>query len=291
MKKSPSPVNLFEYLDYRKYLRDWYHAAKKTRASFSYRTFSKRAGFQSTNFLKLVMDGERNLTEQSLAKFMTGLRLNKQEQEFFTNLVFFNQATTYEVKDLYYQQLLRSRKYSQLRPIERDRYEYYSTWYHPVVRELVISKDFDGTPESIAKRIFPSILPSQVEKSIELLGKLGFIEKAQKGKWRQTSSLISTGPEVVSLAVVNYHKSVLEITKDVLNKVPAFERDVSTMTLGVVRGRMPELKKKVQEFRQEILKLVSMDTEPEEVVQLNIQLIPFTRTGEKNQGEDPHGTD
>lgn len=277
MKKDSSPANIFNYLDYRRFLRDWYEAAKKTRASFSYRTFSKRAGFRSTNFFKLVMDGERNLTEESLVKFMTGLKLNKQEQEFFRNLVFFNQAKTHEEKDLYYQCLIRSKKYNQLKPIERQHYEYYSTWYHPVVRELAVSKDFDGTPEWIAKKVFPPITPAQAANSMELLEQLGFIEKIGENKWRQSSTLLSTGPEIVSHIVVNYHKNLLDVTKEILETVSAAKRDISTMTLGVAKERLPELKKKIQEFRQEILKLVSTDTHPEEVVQLNIQLFPVTR--------------
>ncbi len=227
------------------------------------------------------MDGERNLTEESLSQFIIGLKLNKQEQDFFRNLVFYNQAKTNEQKDLYYQKLLRSRKYNQLRPIERDQYEYYSTWYHPVVRELAVSQKFDGTFESISKLLSPEISPSQVEKSIELLEKLRMIERTKDGRWKQASTLISTGAEVSSVAIFNYHKILLDLSKEILDKTPASQRDISTMTLGIVKGRLPQLKKKIQEFRQEILKLVAMDTEPDEVVQLNIQLLPMTSETDK----------
>src|SRR5579885_1444837 len=111
MKEDASAIDLFHYTDYRQFLRDWYLAAKKGRGSLSFRTFSKRAGLKSTNFLKLVMDGERNLTEVSLVKFMSALKLNKEQQEFFRNLVFFNQSKSNEEKDLYYQRLIRSRKF------------------------------------------------------------------------------------------------------------------------------------------------------------------------------------
>lgn len=280
----PSRINLFQYRDYRRFLRDWYAAAKKSRGSFSFRTFSKRAGFRSTNFFKLVMDGERNLTEKSVIPFMVGLNLNKQEQEFFRSLVFYNQADTDRERDAHYRRLLQSRKFSQLKSIEKRQYDYYSNWYHPVVRELVVSKECDGTPEWIAGKISPPITPAQVEKSIEILEALGFIEKTGPGKWRQASSLVSTGPEVVSHVVLNYHQNLLDLTKEVLETVPPTERDISTMTLGVVKGRIPELKKRVQEFRKEVLKMVSVDTVPEEVVQLSIQLFPLTRSSAKPKG-------
>lgn len=281
MVRTSSTVNVFRYLDYRKFLRDWYTEKKRSRTSFSFRCFSKRAGFRSTNFFKLVMEGSRNLTEKSLAKFVIGLKLNKQEQEFFQNLVFFNQSKTHEDRDSYYQRMLQSRKFSQLQPIEKQQYEFYAAWYHPVVRELVASKDFDGTAEWLTERIAPPITVSQAERSIKLLETLGMIEKTADNRWKQASSIISTGAEVSSLALFNYHKNLLDLSKDILEQVPAEERDVSAMTLGVMKERIPELKKKIQEFRREVLKLVSTDVHPDEVVQLDIQMFPLT----KQQGE------
>lgn len=229
----------------------------------------------------LVIQGKRNLTEESLKKFIVGLGLNKQEQEFFRNLVFFNQAKTHHDKNFYYQKLLQSKKLNQLKPIEKEEYEYYSTWYHPVIRELVISKDFDGTPEWIAKKIFPSVAPAHVLKSIELLEKMEFIRKNGDGRWEQVSTLVSTGPELTSVVVHNYHKSLLDLSKEVMDQLSLQYRDVSSLTLGVKRERLGELRTKIREFRQEILKLASADVEPEEVVLLNMQLFPVTRVEDK----------
>lgn len=268
-------INLFQYLDYRKYLRDLYEESKKSRVPLSLRLFSRRAGFKSNNFLKLVMDGERNLTEASLQKFMIGLHLNKQEQDFFRNLVFFNQAKTHEAKDAYYQKLLRSRKFSELKPMEKDQYEFYSNWYFPVIRELVTSGDFDGTPGWLARRVSPAITSVQAACALEVLEKLNFI-KRDEGKWRQTTPLVSTGPEVTSVTLMNYHKNMLDLTKEVLETINPDERDVSALTLGVKESRLPQIKKRIQEFRQEILQLVSSDTDPDQVLQLNMQFFPVS---------------
>lgn len=277
MKSGDTKINLYEYTDYRKYLKDWFAAGKLTRQSYSYRVFSKKAGFKSTNFIMLVIQGHRNLSEESLSKCSVALHLNKQEQEFFRNLVFFNQSQTHQDKDNYYQRLLQSKKFSQLKPIEKQQYEYYSAWYHPVVRELVASKDFDGTPEWIAKKLSPPITPAQAGKSIDLLESLGFITKNGNGGWKQCSSIISTGPELTSVVVHNYHKHLLDLSKDVMDKLSLEYRDTSAMTLGVPRERLPQLRDKIREFRKEILKMVSDDTHPEAVALLNIQFYPVTK--------------
>lgn len=277
MQKGTRKIKIFEYRDYRVFLKEWYQQAKKSRGSYSYRLFAKKAGFQSSNFLMLVIQGKRNLTEESLTKFIIGLNLNKQEQEFFRNLVYFNQAKTHLAKDLYYKRLLQTKKYDQLKSIEKQQYEYFSTWYHPVVRELVVSKDFDGTPEWISHRLMPTVSPLQISKSIDLLESLGFIKKDEKKHWKQSSSLISTGPELSSVTVHNYHKSLLDLSKVVMDFLSMEYRDVSAMTLGIRRDQLPQLRAKVRDFRQEILKMVSGETEPEEVVQLNIQFYPVTK--------------
>jgi uncharacterized protein (TIGR02147 family) len=94
------PPDLFNYLDYRHFLRDWLVAAKK-HYGFSYRVFSRRAGLKSPSLYKMVMDGERDLIEGSLHKFLEGLSLSVKEKEYFATLVLYNQARTPEHKERY----------------------------------------------------------------------------------------------------------------------------------------------------------------------------------------------
>lgn len=99
MENEQTP-NLFNYLDYRHYLRDWLVAAKK-HYGFSYRVFSRRAGLRSPSLFKMVMDGDRDLIEGSLHKFLEGLNLSVKEKEYFAALVLYNQASTEEHKQRY----------------------------------------------------------------------------------------------------------------------------------------------------------------------------------------------
>lgn len=281
MKDRWQSANLYTYLDYRAYLRDWYEAAKDSGKHFSFRAFSKRAGFQSPNFFKLVMDGSRNLTEESLSKFVVGLRLSKPEAEFFRNLVFFTQAKTHDEKNLFYKRLMQSKEFSHLKSLEKNQYEYYSTWYHPVIRELIASPDFDGTTEWLARKVYPTILPEQAEQSLRLLENLKLIKKVGGRRWKQTSALVTTGPEVASLTLMNYHQTLLGLARDMLPLIPAAQRDISSITLGISKDKLADLKKKIQAFRQEVLKFVSLEEKPESVVLMNIQLFPVTQPVQK----------
>lgn len=273
-----SDLSVFKYLDYRAFLRDWYLARKQGRSTISLRAFSKKAGFRSSNLLKLVMDGDRNLTDESATQFAVGLGLNKQETAFFRRLVTYTQATKPDEKDAAYRQLVQSKKFSELKPIARDAYDYYSTWYHPVVRELVTATACDGTPEWLAARIRPEVTVAQIRKSLELLERLGFIARSPRGRWIQTTPLVTTGPESTEHVLLQYHRALLEITMQRLGETRPADRDVSALTLGVSADQWPVLKQRLQEFRREILHLVSTERHPEIVLSLTTQLLPLAQT-------------
>lgn len=99
--------NLFSYSNYRTFLKDAYEEKRKTaNPQFSYRLFSRLAGFSSPNFIKLVMMGQRNLSTDGVAKVAKALELKVRETRFFEALVSFGQAQTREDKSQSYTQLL-----------------------------------------------------------------------------------------------------------------------------------------------------------------------------------------
>ena len=93
--KTLTPVlNIFSYSDYRHFLADYYKTKKASSAKFSYRYFAMKAGFSSASYLKLVIDGKRNLTECSQEKFVNAIGLNEKESEYFNALVGLSQCLT-----------------------------------------------------------------------------------------------------------------------------------------------------------------------------------------------------
>ena len=84
--------DVFEYLSYRDFMRDYYLRAKENTRSMSFRSLSKAAGFGSPNFYKLVMENQRNLSEEGAQRIAEALKLNKGETRFFMTLVEFDQV-------------------------------------------------------------------------------------------------------------------------------------------------------------------------------------------------------
>jgi uncharacterized protein (TIGR02147 family) len=264
-------------MNYREFLRDTYHEKKRIHSYYSFRLFSRKAGFRSPNFLKLVMDGQRNLSKESVFKFCRALNLNKQESEYFENLVFFNQSRTLEEKkNLYLTVLMRFRRRSDPKKIEESEYKYYAAWYHPIIRELVTASDFNGDYRRVARLVVPSISAAEARRSVKLLLALGLIHRTDTGLYTNTSPSLSTGAQVRSIAVANYHKAMMQRAADSIERFEAPQRNISAMTIGISSETFQLLLDKVRRLRKELLVIAEADTAPNRVVQINFQAFPVS---------------
>jgi uncharacterized protein (TIGR02147 family) len=70
---------------------------------------------------------------------------------------------------------------------------------------------------------------------------------------------------------------MMERAEQSIDDVPAPERDISSLTLCVGVNGLSRLKSRVQRFRRELLELSSEDSDPKQVVQINLQLFPLSR--------------
>lgn len=283
-KRTPAdggPVSVFEFLDYRAFLRAYYEAAKKRRGGYSFRTFAKRAGLKSPNFFKLVMDGQRNLGAESVPRFAEALDLGDEERAFFADLVAFAQAEDKAEKNRVFERIAASHRFRNARRIDSMVHEYLSHWYHPVVRELVVRADFDRDPKWIASTLRPEITPRQAAQSLSLLLELGLVrENPETGKLELQNPTLTTEHEVSSIGAANFHRQMMERASASIDTVPAALRDLAALTVCISPKVAGEVKRRIHQFREALTELCDAETEGKIVYQLNVQWFPLTRTDE-----------
>lgn len=273
--------SIFEYQDYRKYLRDMYTFQKAHDRKFSFRYFSKIAGFKACNVLKLVMDGKQNIASYSIEKFTKALKLNKEESLFFRNLVLFNQASDSGEKQVYAEALLKSRHFKKIYPIKESQFNFYRHWYFTAVRELVSLPEFREDADWVARRLTPAISAAEARKALDELLKLGLIERDEKGKLRQTDAHITTADEVSSAAVAEFTRQMLRLAAESIDRVNRSKRDISTQTFSASEETTVKIKARIQEFRKEIIDMIDRDNSIHNCIyQLNFQLFPLVETDE-----------
>lgn len=272
----PFPRRVFEYLDYREYLTDFYAFQKANTYGFSYRTFAKAAGCKSVNHPHLVITGRRNLTSAMAVRFAQACGLSEEEQAYFNDLVAFTQAKTPTEKQHFYTRLGRYAPFRKVHKLTEAQATYFSKWFIPATRELAARADFRADPHWIAGELEPSITPAQAKQALKTLLELGMIELDDAGGAARTEPLVTSGGPL-GHHLVAFHREMIERARDAIELIPRDEREISSVTVCVSRQRLRELKQQVREFRQQLLRTAEQDDTPECVVQINLQLFPLSK--------------
>jgi uncharacterized protein (TIGR02147 family) len=75
--------NIYEYLDFRKFLRDFYEENKLQSPTFSFQSFARKAHIASSGFQLHVMKGERNLTRPVMLNVARAMKLSSRQIDYF----------------------------------------------------------------------------------------------------------------------------------------------------------------------------------------------------------------
>lgn len=273
--------NLFEYQNYRTYLKDYYAEQKAKIKRFSYRYFSEKAGVNSPSFLYYVIENKRNLTGSSILKISQAIGHTREEADYFENLVFFNQAKTVNEKTHFYSKLIEIRRPLDVQTIEADRYEYYAKWYHSVIREIVTFFDFKGDFEKLASFLKPPVTAREAQHSIFLLEQLGFLERDEQGLYHQTSNLILGRPEPVQMfQIARFQQEMLQKAITAYDTIPVSDRMSTSTTLSISTKTIDLFKMRIRELQRDLMEIARMDDEQEQAVQITINLFPVSKRKE-----------
>ena len=271
-----SSDSVFRYLDYRRFLADYYVRQKRSEYGFSYRVLSRRAGCKSTNYPCLVVKGKRNLTEDMALRFAAACGLRKNEVAYFCDLVQYNQARGGPAKERCYARLLKFAQFRKVHQLSAAQAQYFSEWYIPAIRELAARADFQSEPAWIADQLLPSISLAQAKKALKVLFELGFLITDGQGRAQRAHELVSSGGPL-GHQLVAYHRAMLERASAAIDLVPRDEREISSVTLCVSQSKLLELKQQIRDFRQHLLQTAEAQNDFERVVQVSFQLFPISK--------------
>jgi uncharacterized protein (TIGR02147 family) len=271
-------INIFEYQDYRTYLKDYYSDEKSRKNYFSYRYFSKKAGINASAFLYYAIEGKRNLTKKTIEKISNAIGHSNEEKEYFENLVFFNQAKTIREKTRYYSTIVECRKHLDIITIDKERYDFYRKWYHSIIRELVTMLDFKGDYAQLGSCLTPPISAQKAKESVELLERLGFIERDHDGLFHQTDALIKVKPEANDAFIIEkFQTEMLEMAIKSFDRIPRSDSMNASTTFCISEATFELFKMKTREFRKELLEIAKLDNQPNRVFQFTFNLFPMSR--------------
>jgi uncharacterized protein (TIGR02147 family) len=269
-------ISIFNYTDYRKFLRDRFAEIKSLDRSFTYRRLAGIAGFKSAGFFTQVLQGATNLSDRMIDKIAAALSLHKREASYFGWMVRFNQASSHNEKKSCFQRMSVFKK-ARVKTVDPELYDFYDKWYYSAIRAIVHYHPVDGKDfKSLARMVVPAITPAEAKRAITILERLGFIARNPDGHFALTDKHISTGLETDSVIVNNFVINTLEIAKNAFYSFPKDKRNFSALTLSISNDGYNKIIERTAEFRKELVDIVKNDTNIDRVYQVNLQLFPLT---------------
>jgi uncharacterized protein (TIGR02147 family) len=275
---------LSAYLDYRQYLRDQFAEQKARNPRYSQRVFARKAGLTSTGFYSEVLNGKRQLAPAAVLRFAKALKLSAPEQAYFESLVAFNQAKTVEERNHHFAKLAGQRG-ARADVVGAERYEFYRSWYHAALRELIAVRPTRGRTQDDFARLGQSLEPpipaAKVKRSIDLLLRLGFVVRGENGILMQAAPVITTGvlakAQPTALDVDNFQAETLGLARKALDRQPRGQRDFSTLTLSLSAAGAEAAHAEIAALRKRLLALAEKDAQADRVRQFNFQSFSLSR--------------
>ena len=202
---------IYDYLDYREYLKDFYSYNKSINARFSYRTFAEIAKLNTRSYLKMVIDGKRNLTHKLMFKVAEACELHGNEAKYFYTLIDYNHEKDLRQQTVYFKELHSLSRKVIKREIIGDQNRLLSKWYYTVVRTLVNLVNFKPDSACITKKMRGFISPEEAEEALDVLMDLGLL-KEEDGKFSIVGKHLTGDEKTLSDYVKNYHKQMFSFS-------------------------------------------------------------------------------
>lgn len=268
-------VNVFEYTDYRKFLKDAYDQRRKANANFSYRFIASRVGFASPGFFTNVLKGKKDISLKLAHKFAELFKLGRKEKDYFEALVLFNKATSTSEKKEYLDRLLALRG-SSVKKLGAEQYEYFEKWHYTAVREAMALHPFRGDYRALAALISPSITVAEAKKAVEVLERLGLVKPGPDGVYERTDAVVSAGDEISKVLLNAYQLQAMDLAKHALEHLPSGTRNFSTLTLSVSGNTYLAMVEELRAFRRRLLEMAKNSPDPDRIYQMNFHVFPLT---------------
>lgn len=269
--------DIFTYIDFRKYLQAYYSFRKNIDKGFTHSYICRRLGQKNAkSYFNNVIKGRANVTSTFIDRFINVLELQHEEAIYFRALVNYNQTTSPNEKEFFFDQLVRLNR-TPYHVMDKNVYAYYSEWYHSAMRALLDIVNFKNNYKQLANRIFPPITIKQARDSITLLKDLEIVAKNDKGYWKPTDKAIVTGDFIKDAVVKQFQMKCLDHAKNIIaNDYVTGHRNI-TLTISASEKARERISARINQFKTEIRSIIHKDDlPPVKVYTLTLNFFPMS---------------
>ncbi|MCQ2061758.1 MAG: TIGR02147 family protein [Fibrobacter sp.] len=264
---------IFEYTDYREWLRDAFDDFKKRKTVISWRYMAMKLGADPGNLLR-VSQGKIHLTTSLVQPMAEFFELSEKEAAYWAELVYFGRAKT-DAEALNHYEKMQMLKGIPLKRLAKKELEFYRHWYCNSIRSIIGICKFKDDYEGLAECCTPAISVDEAKNAVKLLYDLNMISKDRDGFWKVNDTFVSTGGNWRSEAVRTFQNETIRLAGESLERHAPPLRDISTVTMTFKMDDIALIREKIKEFRSELLRMSQEGEGDDTVFQLNVQLFPL----------------
>lgn len=264
---------VYDYLDYREFCKD-ISLFLKAKKQISQTSIGQQAGFKSRSYFRMIVSGDRNISEDTARKLAKAFHLPKKEQDFFVLLVLHNQERKFSVQLAYQKKLEKFRQQNKVKLMEDDLLKLLSTWHTIAIYESISMESSHIDITELAKRM--KTKPGEIKRSLNLLESMNLIQRDSENRWTRTSESLRTPPIIKELFVKSFHAEMIRKALDHLeNSEDDATHNFSSLTLCLTSDGFNKLRQQLWESIVEYDDKYSKREGADAVFQLNIQLFPL----------------
>ena len=263
---------VYSYLDYRVYLQDEQATRKDADPTCTYRKLATLLEIDPGQLTR-ILRGKCPLPFRFVPVVGDLFAMDRRACAYFEELLRLERARSQDEKHRSQERLAALRGVA-VSPVDSARAEYYTHWYHSVIRALLGLGPFREDFTALGQMCIPPITPEQARQSIQILEDLGLVRRDEQMVLRPADAHLTTGDGVSPQVLRNFHDQAIVLARDALEKIPPGERDISALTASVDAKGLAILRDMARELRQRVQTLSHGTRDPDRVFQLNIQMFP-----------------
>lgn len=284
---SVSAPQLSDYLDYRLYMGHFYefkrHQTRKDLRPYTYAHFSAAADIKSPNYLKMIIDGKRNLSIDMVGKFAKALGLNREGADELKLLVIYNQSEDPADRNYALKALSEFRVKHKLKVGEIDRkiWDKIPNWVTWMIYAMVDMEGVKWDVASIRNILKNKASESEVQQALDVLIQSGeLVKEPTTGALKRVRAGLENSDDIPVALVRKLQSQLMYLGLESLYQDAATEREFGTLTMCLTEKEFEEIKFKLRQMRKQLHKdnsISRMSSKGQQIYQLNIQLYPVTK--------------
>ncbi len=275
---------IFDHQSYRSFLKAELLERIQKNESYSLRAFAKALDV-SPSALSRVFNGEKGISIERAQDIAQKLKLDEKQTDFLYLLVQFENTKNESLKATLLEKINQIVPNRQAHNLSVDLFKVISDWYNLAILEAIELKKLSHDSAEIAK--FFNLSKVEVDLALERLERLELIEivkvKDKIKSIQRTTNRLLVSSLLPSDGIRKYYKQVMQKAVEAIEEQDIQERIFGTEVFTFDPAQIPELRKRTNDYLNEVLKLSQKSKNQDSVYQASVQIFRLNHRKKGNK--------